>query len=517
MKKVLLVNWDNYPNNASGGVYAWEKDLIDNILNYEFVIVNLLSNPNANGNYTVPSHVTRVIDVPLFGCYRYEEFYKEKNQALFSKILRTNVSAVKQEFLPLYREFLNIVFSDNCDYEQFSQVIFKLHKLLLKYDGKKFIEHSYAWEAFIEQITKDHLYRNVTLREARFVFQIIQRIIQILSIEVPKVDIIHCSLAWFPAMIAVFASMESNCPVIITEHGVAFRDLSLYHSSYFYNGPSSILWKFFSGNIIRLIYSIADVIAPVCYANAKWEENLGADPSKINIIYNGIDTNRYRPMQIMTEDDDNNTTAHRPRVVYIGRVEVLKDVMNLIQSIKYVKEQLPDIQCLIYGISTDLDYSFQCINLVKSLELNENIKFMGSTKEPEKAYNAGDIIVLCSIAEGFPYTIIEAMACKKAVVSTDVGGVREALEECGVLVRSRHPHDLANAIVKLLMDKRLRDELAASSAKRITQMFTLEKSVNQYRKLYSDLIKSNEPDIPILRIYHDSKTSEEILKKSGGV
>ena len=145
------------------------------------------------------------MDVSLFGCYRYEEFYKEKNQALFSKILRTNVSAVKQEFLPLYREFLNIVFSDNCDYEQFSQVIFKLHKLLLKYDGKKFIENSYAWEAFIERITKDHLYRNVTLREARFVFQIIQRIIQILSIEVPKVDIIHCSLAWFPAIIEVFA------------------------------------------------------------------------------------------------------------------------------------------------------------------------------------------------------------------------------------------------------------------------------------------------------------------------
>ena len=50
------------------------------------------------------------------------------------------------------------------------------------------------------------------------------------------------------------------------------------------------------------------------------------------------------------------------------------------------------------------------------------------------------------------------MACKKAVVSTDVGGVGEALEECGVLLRSRPPHDLADAIVKLLMDKRLRDE-----------------------------------------------------------
>jgi hypothetical protein len=80
-------------------------------------------------------------------------------------------------------------------------------------------------------------------------------------------------------------------------------------------------------------------------------------------------------------------------------------------------------------------------------------------------------------------------------------------------VRSRHPHDLANAIVKLLMDKRLRDELGNNSAKRVAQMFTLEKSVKQYRKLYSNLIKSNELDIPILKIYHDSKNTRGDLEE----
>ena len=131
MKKVLLVNWDNYPNNTTGGVYAWEKALIDNMADYEFIVVNLLSNPSANGDYTVPSHVTKVIDVPLFGCYRHEEFYKEKKQSLFSKILRTRRSIVEQAFLPLYKEFL--------DYDKLSEVVFKLHKFLLIYDAKKCI------------------------------------------------------------------------------------------------------------------------------------------------------------------------------------------------------------------------------------------------------------------------------------------------------------------------------------------------------------------------------------------
>ena len=493
MKKVLLVNWDNYPNNTTGGVYAWEKALIDNMTDYEFIVVNLLSNPSANGDYTVPSHVTKVIDVPLFGCYRHEEFYKENKQSVFSKILRTRRSVVEQAFLPLYKEFLDNIFSDSCDYDKLSEVVFKLHKFLLIYDAKKCIENDYSWDIFINQIKNDRLYREVSLKDAQFVFQIIQRIIQILSINIPKVDIIHCSLAWFPAIVAVFAKKESNCPVMITEHGVAFRDLLLYHSSYLYDGPSNILWKFFSSNIIRTIYSIADIITPVCYANAKWEQNIGADPSKINVLYNGINTERYRPIKISREISIINATANtRPTIVYVGRVEILKDVMNLIQSIKYAKEQIPDILCLIYGISTDLDYSMQCIDLVKRLELEENIKFMGNTREPEKVYNAADVIVLSSIAEGFPYSIIEAMACKKAIVSTDVGGIREALGGCGLLVRSRHPHDLANAIVKLLKDKELRDELGAAAAKRVSENFTVEQSIIQYRKKYNDLTSTYE-------------------------
>ena len=203
MKKVLLVNWDNYPNNATGGVYAWEKALIDNMTDYEFIVVNLLSNPGVNGDYTVPSHVTKVIDVPLFGCYRHEEFYKEKNHSLFSKILSTRGSKVKQVFLPLYKEFLDNIFSDSCDYDMLSEVVFEIHRFLLVNDAKKCIENDYSWDIFVNQIKKDRLYREVSLKDAHFVFQIIQRIIQILSINIPKVDIINCSLAWFPAIIFI--------------------------------------------------------------------------------------------------------------------------------------------------------------------------------------------------------------------------------------------------------------------------------------------------------------------------
>ena len=70
MAKVLLVNWDAYPNVTSGGVYSWEKILVESMPDYEYTIFNLLSNPNGNGSFTVPPQVKEVVDVPHFGSNR---------------------------------------------------------------------------------------------------------------------------------------------------------------------------------------------------------------------------------------------------------------------------------------------------------------------------------------------------------------------------------------------------------------------------------------------------------------
>lgn len=480
MKKVLLVNWDSYPNVTCGGVYSWEKVLIDNMTDYEFTVVNLLSNPNVNGEFDTPPHVKQVIDIPLFGSHRYEEFYKEKNRPLLGKIVQTKDRVIVEDFIPLYKRFLENIFSNNCNPAELSKIIFELHKFLSIYDSRKCFEHTLAWDVFLEQLEKDLLYREMTVREALTAFQIIQRNMQILSLQIPRVDLAHCSLAWFPAMIAISAKMEYGCPIIVTEHGVAFRELLLYYNAYLRDEPANIFWKQFSANVVRAVYFMADVIAPVCYANARWEESLGASPSKIKVIYNGVDTNKFRPLNVKRDDV-------RPTVACIGRVDVFKDIVNLIHSIRYVKNSVPDVQCLIYGASTDLEYSARCINMVSALDLTENVRFMGKVKDPEVAYNSADVVVISSITEGFPFAVIEAMACGRGIVATDVGGISEALEGCGLLVRSSHPQELANAITKLLQDKNLRSKLGALAVRRVQELFTLDKSLGQYREEYERL------------------------------
>jgi len=484
LKRALLVNWDSFPNFAAGGVYTWEKTLIENMPDWRFVVFNQLSNPNALGKYSLPKNVESVIAFPIFGTLRFEEFQRNQG-SIVPRIVRTTSSVIEKEFLPLFREFLNQVLSDTCDTQRIQWSVLKLYNFLAKHDSKKCFEDYRTWGMFLERIKSDPLYREMYLREVHTAFQLIHRGLQILAVEIPRVDIIHSSLAWMPSLIAIPAKIMNKTPFIVTEHGVAFRELLLYYNAYLLNEPAKIFWKVFARNIVRSIYAAADVIVPVCEANVTWERSIGADPSKIKVIYNGVNVSRFKPMIVKKE-----TT--RPIVVSIARVDVFKDIIGLIQAIGHVKESLQNILCLLYGGATDLEYSIKCLDIVRDFRLENNFKFMGPTNEPEKAYAIGDVVGFSSVSEAFPFTVLEAMACGKAIVASDVGGVSEALGGCGILVRSRQPRDLAKGIIELLQNERLRNSLELASLNRARELFSIEKSVSQYKLLYASLSRPNE-------------------------
>lgn len=518
-----MINWDNYPNNKTGGVYAWARDLVSGITDYQFVIVNCLSNPNINSSCSLPKNVIKIIEMPLFGCQRYEEFLKQDDDDLPSKIIKTNKLFIERSFIPLYHDFIYDLVSETSNHKRLQSTILKLHHILVDHDVKKCLEDPSCFKMFSDILRKDDLYQHVPLRDAVIFYQLIQRMIQVLAIKLPRVDIIHASNAWFPALIGIYAKEDNQCPFIITEHGVAFKDLLLYHRLFMRDGASNILWKVLSSNLIRTISESADLMTPVCHANAVTEQALRIDKSKIRVIYNGVDTIKFRsletqPLEVQFQSNvgqqneaqashnnvvsesikaaiNNNTRAKRPTIVYVGRIELLKDLVNLIEAVRIVKEEIPDILCLIYGASTDLEYARKLSQLVSELELEDNVKFMGKTDRPENAYNLADVVALSSLREGFPYAIIEAMACGKAIVSTDVGGVREALENYGLLVKSRHTYSLAQQIIKLLRDGKLRKYLGEASVKRATQKFSLQRSISEYKKLYSELTSNSAPTV----------------------
>ena len=103
------------------------------------------------------------------------------------------------------------------------------------------------------------------------------------------------------------------------------------------------------------------------------------------------------------------------------------------------------------------------------------------------AYRDADVVLLTSVSEAFPYSVIEAMACERAVVASDVGGVGEALEGCGVLVKPRDDEAFAAELRKLLDDRPLRLRLGARARARVLEELTLDRSIGSYLQLYRDL------------------------------
>jgi hypothetical protein len=113
---------------------------------------------------------------------------------------------------------------------------------------------------------------------------------------------------------------------------------------------------------------------------------------------------------------------------------------------------------------------------------------MGSTDNPAEAFNMGDVTLLTSISEAFPYTVIESMMCGKPVVSTNVGGVSEAVEDVGLLARVRDVEGMADGVLRLLrLDAASRAELETACRDRALNRFTIQAAIEGYRLTYRRL------------------------------
>jgi glycosyltransferase involved in cell wall biosynthesis len=170
----------------------------------------------------------------------------------------------------------------------------------------------------------------------------------------------------------------------------------------------------------------------------------------------------------------------------------------MIRAAAIARESIPDVEFLVYGsLDADVPYVEECRRLIAELGLEKTFVFAGHHTKPAELYNEGDISALSSISEGFPYTVLESMACARPVVATDVGGVREALEDFGILVPPRDHEAFGQAVVKLLQSPELRVRMGRQGRETVLAHFRTEHTVGAYRKLYERLLAA-PPALPSL-------------------
>jgi len=166
----------------------------------------------------------------------------------------------------------------------------------------------------------------------------------------------------------------------------------------------------------------------------------------------------------------------------------LKGQLDLIEVAALLKPKFDNLEVRFYGAPTDSEYFDACMCKVAEFELDNCVTFAGSTKEPWRVYSDADVMAFPSISEAFPYAVVEAMSCGAAIVATDVGGVREALGDCGLLVPARTPHAMADAISFLLRNTAERERLGQMARGRVLRHFTEEEFLNSYGSTYRKLL-----------------------------
>lgn len=488
---VLFQTEGSYPYEG-GGISTWAKILCSELeREVDFIILTLTGQPYVEYKYELSSNIRSVIHVPLWGME--EPVNHFDRQIPFSKHIerkyRTDLDTIKNIFLPMFRDLIRRIFDPFQSARECGELIYGFWKYYQHFDYKKTFSSPLVWVEFKNMLqlkfgeTDSFLSDGSTsMLDITFGKRWLYHFMMPLAVPLPKVSVTHSTLAGFPALVSLAAKFEYGTPMLLTDHGVFIRErlinVSRTDLSYF----SKRLLVNLATFITRAVYHFADVISPVTSVNAKWELRFEAEEDRINPIYNGVNTDTFYPQP------KPDHTKNIPTVIAAAHVFPLKDIETMIRSCDLVRREMPEVQYILYGsLDVDKSYTELCQKLVRALNLEEHFHFGGYHDNPSKIFNEGDISILSSISEGFPYTVIESMSCGRPVVATDVGGIREAVEGCGILCKPGDERGLANGVTKLLREDSLRKKYAEKGRQRVLGRYTISKSVNSYKKIYKRL------------------------------
>lgn len=240
--------------------------------------------------------------------------------------------------------------------------------------------------------------------------------------------------------------------------------------------------SFLHKKVLKYNLHKADHILSTSHAMAK-ETSLYTNKNIIVTPF-GVDVSVFKPMTVSPQFQKGD--------IVIGTVKSLKPVYRidiLIHAFKYVydnNKELP-LKLLIVG---EGPLKNELTKKVYKLRLEDNVVFAGKIEHSSvpQYQNLMDIIVIVSDSESFGVSAIEAMACCKPVIVSDVGGLPEVVQhdETGLVVKSNSPEMTAQAIQKLIDAPKLRRKMGQQGRRRVSRYYNWDKNVDQMIEIYTN-------------------------------
>lgn len=305
-----------------------------------------------------------------------------------------------------------------------------------------------------------------------------------------KFDIV-CVHDWLSSIAGIITKNETRLPVIFHVHSTEW-------------GRSGGQGSEVVSHLEQATARLADRIITVSYAMRDDLVRHGWGESKIGVVWNGVDPERYNPQNCKPEQID----AIRERygiandwnfLLFVGRLTWVKSVRNLVQAMPAVLKEYPKTKLVILGKGEEQK---DIVEMATRLGIRENIIYRFEfVPEDERIlhYAAADVCIFPSIYEPFGIVSLEAMAMKKPIVvgAQGVVGFREQVvssgpNQTGIHINGEDPNDIAWGIKETLMDPKRAKVWGENGRKRVLELFTWRKVAEQTIDIYKSISQNKD-------------------------
>ncbi|AEG18538.1 glycosyltransferase [Methanobacterium paludis] len=290
-----------------------------------------------------------------------------------------------------------------------------------------------------------------------------------------KINIIHAHSVIPTGLIGVIVAKIMGCPSFITAHGM---DINNFDAKSIY------------GHLISFSLKHCDKAIAVSGDLAETMKSLGITKDKIVILRNAVDTNRFKPFKNMELRHKYGVKENELLILFVGYLDTFKGIFELVDAFYGINKENKNVKLMMVGTGLKKD---EIKKKISQLGLKSYVMLIGTVPHAEihSYYQMADVFVLPSHTEGFPLSVLEAMACKIPVLVTDVGGISEIIENGlnGFVVVSNDEHELTNKLKIITKDKNLRNDFANKSYEIIRNShFDMGDKIKVLKELYSYMV-----------------------------
>jgi glycosyltransferase involved in cell wall biosynthesis len=286
-----------------------------------------------------------------------------------------------------------------------------------------------------------------------------------------KPDIVHAHSSKAGALSRLARFFQPRIPVIYTPHGYAF-------AGYFSRELERRAYRVLE----RALAPLATRVLCVCEAEARLARTIGPG-GRVRVVHNGIEPPSNHHLDVRMA----NLLRAGPTICALTQLRPGKGIETLIDATPSMLECHPRLQVAIWGEGSELD---ELRARAARAGVAHAVQFLGSSDAPLSVLRAAEIFVHPSMAEAFPYVILEAMSVATPTVASDVGGIAEALVdgETGVLLARGDSHALASAVSDLLANPERRASMGLAAQRRVERLFTRTTMLDGLIAVYDEIL-----------------------------